>query len=99
MLGYWNRPDATADAIVDGWYRSGDVARADADGYLYMVDRAKDMIITGGENVYSIEVRRCSPTTTPSSKLRCSASPTSAGVKPCTPPSPCVPASTSTPTR
>ncbi len=56
MLGYWNRPDATAEALVDGWYRSGDIAHGDADGYLYMVDRAKDMIITGGENVYSIEV-------------------------------------------
>jgi long-chain acyl-CoA synthetase len=56
MLGYWNRPDATAEAMVDGWYRSGDIARADERGYLYMVDRAKDMIITGGENVYSIEV-------------------------------------------
>jgi long-chain acyl-CoA synthetase len=56
MLGYWNRPDATAEALVDGWYRSGDVAYADEHGYLYMVDRAKDMIITGGENVYSIEV-------------------------------------------
>jgi len=56
MLGYWNRPDATAEALIDGWYRSGDVAYADERGYLYMVDRAKDMIITGGENVYSIEV-------------------------------------------
>ncbi len=56
MLGYWNRPDATAEALVDGWYRSGDVAYADERGYLFMVDRAKDMIITGGENVYSIEV-------------------------------------------
>jgi long-chain acyl-CoA synthetase len=56
MLGYWQRPEATADALVDGWYRSGDIARADEHGYLYMVDRAKDMIISGGENVYSIEV-------------------------------------------
>jgi long-chain acyl-CoA synthetase len=56
MRGYWNRPDATADVLVDGWYRSGDVAYADERGYLFMVDRAKDMIITGGENVYSIEV-------------------------------------------
>jgi long-chain acyl-CoA synthetase len=56
MLGYWNRPDATAEAIVDGWYRSGDIVTADDDGYLYLVDRAKDMIITGGENVYSLEV-------------------------------------------
>ena len=52
MPGYWNRPEA----LVDGWYRTGDLVRADADGYLYMVDRAKDMIITGGENVYSVEV-------------------------------------------
>jgi long-chain acyl-CoA synthetase len=56
MLGYWQRPEATAAALVDGWYRSGDAAYADADGYLYMVDRLKDMIITGGENVYSVEV-------------------------------------------
>ena len=56
MLGYWNRPEATAEALVDGWYRTGDLAREDDDGYLFMVDRAKDMIITGGENVYSVEV-------------------------------------------
>jgi long-chain acyl-CoA synthetase len=56
MLGYWNRPDATREAIRDGWYRTGDGAYADEDGYLFMVDRLKDMIITGGENVYSIEV-------------------------------------------
>ncbi len=56
MLGYWNRPDATAEALVDGWYRTGDLAREDSDGYFFMVDRAKDMIITGAENVYSVEV-------------------------------------------
>jgi long-chain acyl-CoA synthetase len=56
MLGYWQRPEATAAALIDGWYRTGDAAYADADGYLYVVDRLKDMIITGGENVYSIEV-------------------------------------------
>jgi long-chain acyl-CoA synthetase len=56
MLGYWNRPEATAQALVDGWYRTGDLARADEHGYLYMVDRAKDMIISGAENVYSVEV-------------------------------------------
>jgi long-chain acyl-CoA synthetase len=56
MLGYWKRPEATAAALVDGWYRTGDLAREDEDGYFYMVDRAKDMIITGGENVYSVEV-------------------------------------------
>jgi long-chain acyl-CoA synthetase len=57
MMGYWNRPDETAAALVeDGWYRSGDMAYADVDGYLYMVDRVKDMIISGGENIYSTEV-------------------------------------------
>ncbi len=56
MLGYWNRPEATAAALRDGWYRTGDAGYADEDGYLYLVDRLKDMIITGGENVYSIEV-------------------------------------------
>jgi long-chain acyl-CoA synthetase len=56
MLGYWNRPDETAAALVDGWYRTGDVVTQDDDGYLYLLDRAKDMIITGGENVYSLEV-------------------------------------------
>jgi len=56
MLGYWNRPEATREALVDGWYRSGDAAFADDQGYLFMVDRLKDMIISGGENVYSIEV-------------------------------------------
>jgi long-chain acyl-CoA synthetase len=57
MLGYWNRPQETASALhEDGWYQSGDMAYEDADGYLYIVDRAKDMIITGGENVYSTEV-------------------------------------------
>lgn len=56
MLGYLNRPEETAKAFVDGWYRSGDVAYADDHGYLYIVDRAKDMIISGGENVYTTEV-------------------------------------------
>jgi long-chain acyl-CoA synthetase len=57
MAGYWERPEETAAALdPDGWYHSGDAAYADADGYLYIVDRIKDMIISGGENVYSIEV-------------------------------------------
>ena len=56
MLGYWNRPDATTAALAGGWYHSGDAARVDEDGYVYIVDRFKDMIITGGENVYSTEV-------------------------------------------
>jgi len=57
LRGYWNRPDATAEALTpDGWFRSGDIGRVDDDGFLYLVDRAKDMIIRGGENVYCVEV-------------------------------------------
>ena len=56
MLGYWNRPDLTAEAIRDGWMRSGDGAYMDEDGFIYIVDRMKDMIISGGENIYSAEV-------------------------------------------
>ena len=57
MNGYWNRPEETAAALDEhGWYRSGDVGQIDADGYLFIVDRIKDMIISGGENVYSAEV-------------------------------------------
>jgi long-chain acyl-CoA synthetase len=57
LVGYWKRPEETEAALVaDGWYRSGDAAYMDADGYLYIVDRLKDMIISGGENVYSTEV-------------------------------------------
>lgn len=56
MQGYLNDPDATQQAFCNGWYRTGDMARIDEDGYLYIVDRLKDMIITGGENVYSKEV-------------------------------------------
>ena len=53
---YWNNPQATEGAFRDGWFRTGDAGRMDADGYLFIVDRIKDMIITGGENVYSAEV-------------------------------------------
>lgn len=54
--GYLDNPTANASAFTDGWFRTGDLARADEEGFLYIVDRAKDMIITGGENVYSVEV-------------------------------------------
>jgi acyl-CoA synthetase (AMP-forming)/AMP-acid ligase II len=54
--GYWNNSPATLEAIRDGWYFSGDAGRFDEDGYLYLVDRKKDMIISGGENIYSREV-------------------------------------------
>ncbi len=56
MIEYWNKPDATADAFRGGWYHTGDAGYLDTDGYLYLVDRVKDMIVTGGENVYSTEV-------------------------------------------
>ena len=53
---YWNRPDTTAEAFVDGWFRTGDIGRFDHLGFLYVVDRLKDIIVTGGENVSSREV-------------------------------------------
>jgi len=56
VKGYWNKPEATAECFVDGWVRTGDLARLDEEGFLYIVDRAKDMIIRGGENIYSSEV-------------------------------------------
>ena len=58
MKGYFNRPLANAEAFRDGWFRTGDLARRDAQGYLYIVDRLKDMVVTGGYNVYSKEVEQ-----------------------------------------
>jgi long-chain acyl-CoA synthetase len=54
--GYWNRPDANAESFTDGWFHTGDLGRLDVEGYLYIVDRAKDMVIRGGENIYSVEI-------------------------------------------
>ena len=54
--GYWNKPDATARTFTDGWLHTGDLARMDADGFVQIVDRKKDMVNRGGENVYSVEV-------------------------------------------
>jgi fatty-acyl-CoA synthase len=56
--GYWKNPEATAQAIVDGWFHTGDIGMLDRDGYLYILDRKKDMIISGGENIASPEVER-----------------------------------------
>jgi acyl-CoA synthetase (AMP-forming)/AMP-acid ligase II len=56
VKGYWNKPGETAQTFVDGWVRTGDLARLDEEGFLYIVDRAKDMVIRGGENIYSSEV-------------------------------------------
>src|ERR1700684_3216140 len=56
MKGYWDKPEATAEAITDGWFRTGDLAKVDSDGYYYIVDRKKDLIIRGGYNVYPREI-------------------------------------------
>ena len=56
IRGYWNRPDATAETIVDGWLRSGDIGHLDDEGFVFVSDRAKDMILRGGENIYCAEV-------------------------------------------
>jgi long-chain acyl-CoA synthetase len=56
MKGYWNRPDATADTLTDGWLRTGDMARVDEDGYFFIVDRKKELIIRGGFNIYPREL-------------------------------------------
>ncbi len=56
MAGYWNKPEATATTVIDGWLHTGDVGHLSEDGYLYVTDRAKDMIIRGGENIYCVEI-------------------------------------------
>jgi len=56
MTGYWNDPEATAEAFAGGWFHSGDLVRQDDEGYIWVVDRKKDMIISGGENIYCAEV-------------------------------------------
>jgi len=56
MAGYWNKPEATAATVIDGWLHSGDIGHLDEHGYLYVTDRAKDMIIRGGENIYCVEI-------------------------------------------
>jgi acyl-CoA synthetase (AMP-forming)/AMP-acid ligase II len=56
MAGYWNKPEQTAEVLRDGWMHTGDGGYMDADGFVYVVDRLKDMVVTGGENVYSAEV-------------------------------------------
>jgi len=58
MRGYYNRPEETAKTIKDGWIHTGDVAKADDDGYLYIVDRKKDMVLSGGFNIYTKEVEQ-----------------------------------------
>jgi fatty-acyl-CoA synthase len=56
MAGYWNKPHATEESFAGGWFHSGDLVRRDEDGYIWVVDRKKDMIISGGENIYCAEI-------------------------------------------
>jgi long-chain acyl-CoA synthetase len=56
VRGYWGKPEATAETFVDGWLRTGDLARMDDEGFLFIVDRKKDMLIRGGENIYCLEI-------------------------------------------
>ena len=56
VKGYWNKPEATAESFVNGWLKTGDLAKLDEEGFCYIVDRKKDMLIRGGENIYSVEV-------------------------------------------
>lgn len=59
VTGYWNLPDASAECFANGWYRTGDVARVDAEGFIFILDRIKDMLIRGGENIYCVEIEDC----------------------------------------
>ncbi len=56
VRGYWKNPKATAETFIDGWVKTGDLAKIDEEGFVYIVDRAKDMLIRGGENIYCVEV-------------------------------------------
>jgi long-chain acyl-CoA synthetase len=56
VKGYWNNSDATRSAFVDGWYRTGDIGKVDEEGFVYVLDRLKDMLIRGGENIYCVEI-------------------------------------------
>jgi long-chain acyl-CoA synthetase len=56
VRGYWNKPGPTAETFTEGWVKTGDLAKTDEDGFVYIVDRAKDMLLVGGENVYSVAV-------------------------------------------
>ena len=59
IKGYINKPDATAETITDGWLHTGDIAKLDEEGFIYIVDRVKDMVLRGGENIYCSEVETC----------------------------------------
>ena len=81
LEGYWEQPEATADAIVDGWFHTGDGGAIDDEGYLTISDRKKDVIISGGENVSSIEVEDASSRTRRWPRSPSSACPTRSGAR------------------
>ena len=96
--GYWRDPDATAAAFAGGWFHTGDIGVRDDDGYLYIVDRLKDMIVSGGENIASSEVERVLyEHDVGASRPRSSAAPTSAGARSRSRSSCCAPDATATP--
>ena len=99
MAGYHRNPEATAEASAHGWHHTGDIGYLDDDNYLYIVDRAKDMVITGGFNVYSTEVEQALMQHPASRTAPWSGCPTRSGVSGSSPSSSRSPASTSTPTR
>jgi long-subunit acyl-CoA synthetase (AMP-forming) len=82
MSGYWEQPEQTADAIHDGWFHTGDGGAIDSENYLAIADRKKDVIISGGENVSSIEVEDCIFSHAGVSRSQWSASPTRSGARP-----------------
>ncbi len=85
MLGYWNKPTETAEVLRDGWMHTGDAGYLDERGYLFIVDRIKDMIVTGGENVYSTEVENAWLDTNPWQRALSSDYPIPGGANACMP--------------
>ena len=99
IKGYLNRPEATAETITDGWLHTGDVARVDEDGFIFIVDRKKDMVLRGGENVYCVEVEAGHPSPSGGGRMLRVRRPRRApgrGGRP--PPSSCAPANRQAPT-
>jgi fatty-acyl-CoA synthase len=70
MAGYWQQPEATAEALRGGWFHTGDMAVIAENGYILIVDRKKDIIVSGGENISSLDVEKCWPRT-PEFRSRC----------------------------